>query len=273
MMVNRRSFVAGCFSLCASAGLGGVKSAPARRITIAHCGDPQLGYDAEFGGEAAYQACLKRLEREIAKINEVKPDCVCFAGDMVHDWQQAKRDCPRLLKEIRCPWMVTAGNHDIPDARSEEQPRAFAEVFGCDHSAKTVKGWRIISFNGQFERDPGHHAEYVAWRDAELAALKASGLPGVVLTHQPMLLEKVDEGDTKENYPKTIRKDLMDRMADAGVRFVLAGHTHRLQLRACRGIPVLNAETTCRNFDERPFGFRLLKADVALDYSWDFVST
>lgn len=271
-MVNRRNFVAGCFSLCASVGLGGTPSASARRIVIAHCGDPQFGYDAQLEGEAAYRACLRRMELTIAKINEIRPDCVCIAGDMVQNWNQAKRDWPRLLKAIRCPWIVTAGNHDIPDPRSKEQACAFAEVFGADHSARTVKGWRIISFNGQFERDPGRHDDYVAWRDGELAALKASGLPGIVLTHQPMLLSRIDEGDTKENYPKSFRKDLMDRMSDAGVRFVLAGHTHRLQTRAFRGLPVLNAETTCRNFDERPYGFRLLKSDGGPDYSWDFVA-
>lgn len=271
MSVSRKGFLAGCLSCCAAASIAATRS-NSRRIVIAHCGDPQFGYDPQLDGERAYRKGLERAEREIARINELAPDCVCFAGDMANDWRQAERDWPRLLRSIRCPWIVTVGNHDIPDARSEEQSRAFVRVFGYDHCALTVCGWRLISLNGQYERDPGHHADYVAWRNAEFAALKDSGCPGIVLTHQPMVLERIDEADTKENYPADVRRDVMDRMADACVRFVLAGHTHRFQARACRGIPILNAETTCNNFDGRPYGFRMLQTDDTLEYSWKFIA-
>ena len=42
------------------------------------------------------------------------------------------------------------------------------------------------------------------------------------------------------------------------------------EFRAHDGIVVLNAETTCRNFDGRPFGFRMLTLQPDFTYTWDF---
>jgi len=101
--------------------------------------------------------------------------------------------------------------------------------------------------------------------------LKRSGLPGIVLTHQPPFVNTVHEENNHENYPKATRKALLDRMVDAGVKYVLAGHTHMLKAKAYRGMQILNAETTSNNFDGRAFGFRLLTIGADGRESWDFI--
>ena len=57
---------------------------------------------------------------------------------------------------------------------------------------------------------------------------------------------------------------------DNGVRYFLSGHTHRLIVRAYKGMTILNPETTSRNFDELPYGFRLMTLRADGGYSWDF---
>ena len=80
------------------------------------------------------------------------------------------------------------------------------------------------------------------------------------------------ECDSYENQPLDGRLARLDAFVDAGVKFYLAGHTHKFSQKAYRGMPILNAETTSWNFDNRPFGFRLLRIRPDLSYDYDFVS-
>ena len=41
-----------------------------------------------------------------------------------------------------------------------------------------------------------------------------------------------------------------------GMLIFLAGHTHKLVVNDYKGMPLVNGETTSRNFDKRPMGFR-----------------
>ena len=86
------------------------------------------------------------------------------------------------------------------------------------------------------------------------------------------------EGVCRELGPRFAPETLLVTMAAgktaaqiaAGAKFYLAGHTHSMLARAHKGIVLLNAETTCRNFDSRPFGFRLLTIRPDFTYTWDF---
>ena len=68
-----------------------------------------------------------------------------------------------------------------------------------------------------------------------------------------------------------MRTAYLDYLIANNVRFYLAGHTHTTLERAYKNMPILNGETTSRNFDQRPYGFRLLKIDADLNYEWNFV--
>ena len=85
------------------------------------------------------------------------------------------------------------------------------------------------------------------------------------------LLKTLDEKDEYFNFPSTLRQSFLDYLVANDATFYLAGHTHTTLERDYRGVPILNGETTSRNFDRRDFGFRLLKIDEKLNFTWDFV--
>jgi predicted phosphodiesterase len=65
--------------------------------------------------------------------------------------------------------------------------------------------------------------------------------------------------DEKENYyniPSAKRMELLKLCKENGVVAFLAGHTHKLVVNEYKGIQLVNGETTSKNFDNRPMGFR-----------------
>ena len=270
LAVSRRGFLQG-FAAIGAMPLFAANGGKLPPLRIAHCCDPQLGFGPKGKMADAYAADLHRAEAEIEKVNELKPDICFFGGDMVNRWKDLPRDWPRLLERLRVPWIAVAGNHDLPDDSNKQQRDLFTSVFGAAYSARTVNGWRLIAANGQYERAPGRHSRYHAWRDNELAEAKKAGQPVIWLTHQPPFDRKPDEPDTYQNYPLKTRHEFLDRCLDSGVRFFLAGHTHRTQNRTYWKTPLLNAETTSQNFDKRPHGFRMLEIPAEGPFKWEFV--
>jgi predicted phosphodiesterase len=50
--------------------------------------------------------------------------------------------------------------------------------------------------------------------------------------------------------------ELLKLCEENGVVAFLAGHTHKLIVNDYKGIQLVNGETTSKNFDNRPMGFR-----------------
>lgn len=241
-------------------------------IRIAHCGDPQFGFGE--GKEKAYAQDLARFERVIEMINREKPDLAFIAGDMVNVAADMERDWPRLLKLFEVPVVGTPGNHDMGNNLTKENVERFERVFGYEYKSLKLGKWRFISGNSQYWRPTNETArqeKYEAWISAELDRAKAAGEPIILATHIPPFVSEINEKDSYENYPKAGRAARFRRYVASGVKFYLSGHTHRLVVRARDGITILNPETTCRNFDQLPFGFRMFKLADDGSYSWDFV--
>ncbi|MDO5309818.1 MAG: metallophosphoesterase [Planctomycetia bacterium] len=242
-------------------------------LTIAHCCDPQLGFN-KTRDEKVYQLHLARLKREIELVNESKPDVVFFAGDMAHFADEMKRDYPELLKKIETPMLVAVGNHDVPDPLTAKGVVQFTDVFGVEYNSLVVKGWKIIVFNSQYIRPTQEQELYdqqVEWFKRELEDAHAKNLKTILGSHVPPFVKSLDEKDEYFNFPSKFRQDFLDYSVSQGATFYLAGHTHTTLERAYRGMPILNAETTSVNFDQRPHGFRLLKIDANLNYEWNFI--
>ena len=243
-------------------------------LTVAHCCDPQLGFGIAENAEAAYRQDLRRLEKEIELLNAARPDLVVFAGDMTHLVEDAPRDWPRLLKKIAAPLLIAPGNHDVPDPVKKAALDAYCAIFGDDNKSLIVNGWKIVVANSQFCRPTDETAlrdEHSAWFEAELRDAASNKTPVIVATHVPPFVKALDEADAYFNFPTDKRRAYLDFCVDCGVKFYLAGHTHTTLERTYRGVPILNGETTSRNFDKRPFGFRMLKVDAAMNYEWNFV--
>ena len=146
--------------------------------------------------------------------------------------------------------------------------------YGPDRQSALINGWKLICVNTQLWREspPEETAAQDEWLAAELDDVKTRGIPAIVLSHIPPYIAYPNEGDswavlTNEN---ELRKNLLVKMTESGVRFWLAGHTHETIVRAFEGMLVMNGETTSANFDKRPYGVRLLTAEPNGDYRWDF---
>ncbi len=259
---------------CLTAMRGGDR----RTIRIAHCGDPQFGFSDPKDAAASYAADRARFERLIDDVNEWRPDLCFLAGDMTHRAADLERDWPRLLKRFRVPVVATAGNHDMGQNLTRENVERFERVFGYEYTSVRVGGWRFVSGNSQYWRpteETARRDRYEAWLKAELAAAKSAGEPVILATHVPPFVASLGEADSYNNYPRAdeglpSREERFASYREAGVRFYLAGHTHCMIARALDGITILNAETTCRNFDGRPMGYRRMEIAADGDYSWTF---
>lgn len=275
-MCNRRSFLLGAAAaVCAGCesvrvAKDGDRSAAGGSVRIAHCGDPQLGFP---GKPDAYKADLARLEREIEIVNELKPDLCFIAGDMTHKAEELTRDWPRLIKLFKVPVVVTPGNHDMGKSITRENVERFRKVFGYDYTSTKVGKWRFISGNSTYwykTEEKELKDAYEKWFAAELSSAKAKGEPIILASHISPFMRWINEGDDYENCPKSFRKKRLDLYVGSGVKFHLCGHTHRMVARAYGGMTILNPETTCRNFDLLPFGFRMFTVRDDGSYTWDF---
>ena len=259
---------------CRTTGIGGGR----RAIRIAHCGDPQFGFGDSADAAASYAEHLARFERLIEDVNEWRPDLCFIAGDMTHHAKDLERDWPRLLKRFRVPVVATAGNHDMGQNLTRENVERFERVFGYEYTSVRLGGWRFISGNSQYWRptqETARRNRYEDWLRTEFAAAKAAGEPVILATHMPPFVASIGEPDSYENYPLASdgfvpRGERFASYLDAGVRFYLAGHTHRMIARAYEGVTILNAETTCLNFDRLPMGYRRLEILPDGDYRWTF---
>jgi hypothetical protein len=92
-----------------------------------------------------------------------------------------------------------------------------------------------------------------------------------MVTHIPPFIESDDEPDAYFNLPGSLRGDLLRQCEESGVFIWLSGHIHRTAQRTCSNITLLNGETTSRNFDKRPFGFRLLTVYPDNSFEWVFI--
>jgi 3',5'-cyclic AMP phosphodiesterase CpdA len=117
-------------------------------LTVVHLCDPQLG----FGGFAADSA---RFEQAVKQVNELSPDMVVIAGDMVHDIndEHAIATVRQQIDRLKPPVILTPGNHDIPEPVTPERLEYYRRLFGDDFKAVECKQRLIVSANSQLWRN------------------------------------------------------------------------------------------------------------------------
>jgi 3',5'-cyclic AMP phosphodiesterase CpdA len=238
-------------------------------LTVAHLCDPQLGF-----GKDGFAADSARFEQEIRQVNELSPDMVIIAGDMVNDIRDeyAVSTIVKLIAKIQPPVVLTPGNHDLPDPVTADGLAYYRAVFGNDFSYTECKGWAIVSANSQLWRDAPEE-EKEAHQQKLLQTLqeaKKKKQSVVLLTHVPPFVVSADEKDEYFNLPLSVRKELLDMAADCGVVVWLSGHTHKTSQRTYANFSILNGETTSVNFDNHSAGFRLLTIYPDRHFDWDF---
>ena len=214
--------------------------------------DTQLG----MGG---YAHDVKTFSLAVEQINRMAPDFVVICGDLVQKANEKSwADFNRIKAGFKIPCHCAAGNHDVENKPTAESLRLYREKVGKDYYAVEHKGFTFVIANTQLWKAPlaGESGKHDAWFAQTLRAAKKKGRPVVVVVHYPLFLKDPDEKETYYNLPVAKRGEILKLCVENGVVAFLAGHTHRHIVNDYEGIQLVNGETTSRNFDKRPMGFR-----------------
>ena len=188
--------------------------------------DPQLGFINKSDDFSPEQ---ERMERIIAKVNQLQPDFVVFAGDLVH-WptDKAREAFDELCKgfDSSIPIYFLAGNHDVGNDAKEEAIAQFVARYGSDRFVRRERDYSIVGYNScviKAETD-AEEQEY-RWLRKQLRRLPRRR-PAIVVAHHPIFVNKPDEEVTYENLAPEMRAKYLALFERFGVDLALAGHLH-----------------------------------------------
>ena len=224
-------------------------------FTFVQLCDTQLG----MGG---YEHDVASFSQAVKQINFLQPAFVVICGDLVEEAkEQSFHDFKRIRGGLHVPCYSVPGNHDIgvkPDAASLSRYRS---TLGKDYDSFEYKDYLFLLVNTQLWKSPipGETERQDFWLKQKLLETYKEGKPVFVVGHYPLFLKEPDEKEEYFNLPHPKRKELLQWYQQHGVVAVLAGHTHKTIINEYEGIQFVNGETTSKNFDKRPLGFRLWK--------------
>ena len=252
-------------SLCVSMSRGASES---QTFTFVQICDTQLG----MGG---YEHDVKAFKQAVAQINQLEPDFVVICGDLVHTASEKSfADFQKIKAGLNVPCYCVSGNHDVGNEPSLKSLQYYRKTVGKDYYTFEHKGYVFVIVNTQLWKSPlkDESERHDAWLEATLRAAADKKKRIFVLGHYPLFLKAPDEAEEYMNLPLAKRKQLLSLFEKRGVVAVLGGHVHRLIINDYRGMQLVNGETTSKNFDKRPFGFRVWHVTDTRPFKHDFVS-
>ncbi len=214
--------------------------------------DTQLG----MGG---YEHDVASFELAVKQINELEPDFVVICGDLVHHATDSSyRDFLRIKKEFTIPCYVAAGNHDVGNTPNDTTLGYYRRTVGDDYYAFLHKGYAFIVTNTQLwkvsvENESDSHD---LWFKETVAEQSKNRQPIFVIGHHPLYIEQPDEEEAYFNISPGKRKELLTLFVQNNVVAYLSGHKHEVVINKFENIQLVTGETTSKNFDGRPMGFR-----------------
>ena len=186
-----------------------------------------------------------RLRAAVADINAHHADaeCVVITGDLTHLGEpQAFRDLHQVLAELKVPYHLVLGNHDLRDN--------FRAVFGdtpvddngfVQYSFALADGVGLVIDTLIEGSDAGHLCERrLAWLEARLGELR--GRPVYLFLHHA----PCDIGVPSMDDLRLLRSEGLARLlkAHGGIRHIFFGHVHRPIAGSWHGIPLSTLPAT-----------------------------
>jgi len=221
--------------------------------------DTQLG----MGG---YEHDVKAFEQAVKQINELNVDFVVICGDLVHHASDSSySDFKRIMKGFNMPCYPASGNHDVGKNPTQKSLRYYRETIGDDYYIFKNKEASFVVTNTQFwkvnvENESEKHHQWVKNSLDSLGQMDSSIF---VVGHYPIFIKSINEKEKYFNLPKEKRKEILGLFKKNKVKAYLSGHKHELLINSYENIQLVSGETTSKNFDKRPMGFRLW--EVATD--------
>lgn len=217
--------------------------------------DPQLGM-------SEYEKDMQRFKQAVKQINELDVDFVVICGDFVqHASDSSFSDFLSIKGGFEMPSYLVPGNHDIGKVPNDTTLSYYRKTFGNDYYDFQHKGYSFIVTNSLlWKADIAVESDkHNLWFEDALA--KANESPLIVVGHFPIFTKEPDEEEHYFNLPLDKRMKLLNSFQRVNVKAYLSGHKHELIINEYKGIQLVTGETTSKNFDDRPFGFRLWKVD------------
>ena len=188
--------------------------------------DPQLGFINKSDDFSPEQ---ERMERIIAKVNQLRPDFVVFAGDLVHrPTNVARKAFDELCKEFdrSIPLYFLPGNHDVGNDATDKAIEEFVAHYGSDRFVRRERDYSIVGYNScVIKAETKAKPKEYRWLRKQLRRLPRRR-PAIVVAHHPIFVNKPDEEVTYENLTPEMRKRYLALFERFGVDLALAGHLH-----------------------------------------------
>jgi len=229
-------------------------------FTFVQLCDTQLG----MGG---YEHDILSFEQAVKQINELNPDFTVICGDLVNNPNDSSFiDFKRIVKGLKKPCYLAPGNHDVRNTPNDESLSYYRKTIGKDYYVFENKGYSFVTTNTQLwkvnvENESKKHHRWFANTLDSLGSIKASI---IVIGHYPIFIKTPEEEEEYFNLPKDIRKEILALFIKNNVKAYLSGHKHETIINNYQNIQLVSGETTSKNFDKRPLGFRLwsVKSDT-----------
>ncbi|XP_031568956.1 serine/threonine-protein phosphatase CPPED1-like [Actinia tenebrosa] len=208
--------------------------------------DTQLGLIDSWNevpeDEQSWQKEVELTKKAIiaANILTPKPRFFIVCGDLVNAFPWHKYNDPqvedfkKVFEELdpSIPLVCVCGNHDVGDTPTQQSVHKYRSNFGDDYFTFWVGGVFFIVINSQYFKDGSQVSDIQQkqeqWFDEQLElAKKLPTKHTVIFQHIPWFLYNIDEPDQYFNIDLQIRKQMIKKIRDAGIRYVFAGHYHR----------------------------------------------
>ena len=230
--------------------------------------------DTQLGWGFGYQNDINSFKKAVRLINALKPDLVVICGDLVDNFNDTSvADFLQIRSGLTVPSYCAAGNHDVGNEPTVASLNRYRQAIGDDYFSFEHKGYTFVITNTQLWKAPvaGESEKQDSWLRQTLSAARDKNSPVFIVQHYPLYLREPNEGEEYYNLPPAKRSELLDLFEDSGVVAVLSGHRHQLIINEYKGIQLVTGETTCRNTDGRPLGFRLWHVDSPTSITHEFV--
>jgi 3',5'-cyclic AMP phosphodiesterase CpdA len=214
--------------------------------------DPQLG----MGG---YEHDTESFRLAVDKVNELKPDFVVICGDLVnHANDSSYAEFLRIKDGFDMPCYLAAGNHDVGMAPNDTTLAYYRTTVGEDYYDFEHNGYAFVVTNSQLWKSDveGESEKHNRWFNERLKRYSEKKLALVVIGHIPLYLEHSKEEENYSNFPVNKRKEMLSLFEKHNVLAYLTGHTHRTIIHKLGNTQMVSGETSSKNFDNRPMGFR-----------------
>lgn len=214
-------------------------------FTFIQAADTQFGMQESYiekKQEVGWQQEMAWSRQLVHQVNNMtpRPRFMVICGDLLDAWPetqgdmrtQQEKDFKNVFNDLEVPLVCVCGNHDIGNQPSYESVGRYRSSFGDDFFSFWCGGVYFMVLNTQYYEDssrvPELAAEHDAWFEQQLKKIKKrKPKHAVVFQHIPFFLNHPHEEKEYFNFAPSLRHKMLDKLHDAGVRHVFAGHYHR----------------------------------------------